>query len=87
MTIDPVEAWDLVGRAQAAGVALHVGHTYPYSRHANYLRAAIRQGDLGDLNLTAAMFASSVHQFYCSQMNPTNRPCPVDHSPLRTAAP
>ena len=64
MTIDPVEAWDLVGRAQAAGVALHVGHTYPYSRHANYLRTAIRQGDLGDLNLTAALFATSVHQFY-----------------------
>ena len=64
MTIDPVEAWDLVGRAHAAGVALHVGHTYPYSRHANYLRTAIRQGDLGDLNLTAALFATSVHQFY-----------------------
>jgi predicted dehydrogenase len=64
MTIDPWEAWDLVGRAKAAGVALHVGHTYPYSRHATCLRAAIRRGDLGRLNLTTALFSSSVHQFY-----------------------
>ena len=64
MTIDPGQAWDLVWRAQAAGVALHVGHTYPYSRHANYLRTAIGRGDLGDLNLTTALFSSSVHQFY-----------------------
>ena len=64
MTIDPREAWDLVDRAKAAGVALHVGFTYPYSRHAICLRAAIRRGDLGELNLTTALFSSSVHQFY-----------------------
>jgi predicted dehydrogenase len=69
MTIDAKEAWDLVGRAKAAGVALHVGHTYPYSRHANSLRAAIRSGDLGQLNLTTALFSSSVHQFYSGDVD------------------
>ena len=64
MTIASDQAWDLVTRAKAAGVSLHVGHTYPYSRHAGYLRAAVRQGDLGELNLTTALFSSSVHQFY-----------------------
>jgi predicted dehydrogenase len=64
MTIDRRQAWDLVDRANAGSVALHVGHTYPYSRHAGYLRGAIRGGDLGELNLSTALFSSSVHQFY-----------------------
>jgi predicted dehydrogenase len=69
MTLDANEAWDLVARAKAANVPLHVGHTYPYSRHAAYLRAAIRRGDLGELNLTTALFSSSVHQFYSGDVD------------------
>jgi predicted dehydrogenase len=64
MTIVPEQAWDLVRRARTAGVALHVGHTYPYTRHAGLLRDTIAAGDLGELNLVTALFASSVHQFY-----------------------
>jgi predicted dehydrogenase len=68
MTIDAEEAWELVRRAATAGVALHVGHTYPYSTHAAWLRDMIRRGDFGALNLVTALFSSSVHQFYSGEV-------------------
>jgi predicted dehydrogenase len=64
MTTDPSQAWDLVLRAAAAGVALHVGHTYPYARNVQRLRQVIQAGDLGELNLITGLFSSSVHQLY-----------------------
>ncbi len=64
MTLDPAQAWDLVQRAREKGARLHVGYTYPYSRHAQQLRAAIDGDELGDLTLVCALFSTSVHDLY-----------------------
>jgi predicted dehydrogenase len=64
MTLDPAQAWDLVRRAREKGARLHVGYTYPYSRHAQQLRAAIDGGELGELSLVSALFSTSVHDLY-----------------------
>ena len=64
MTIDPNEAWDLVARAKASGVHLHVGYTHPYSSVAGHLRKHLLEGDLGDLLCVSGLFATAVEPLY-----------------------
>ncbi len=64
MTLEPAQAWDLVRRAREKGARLHVGYTYPYSRHAQLLRSALDSGELGELALAAVLFSTSVNDLY-----------------------
>lgn len=66
MVLDPVEGWDLVARAERSGAALHVGYTFPYSDHADRLRGAVTGGELGELHLVSALFASAVRELYAA---------------------
>lgn len=64
MTINPHEAWDLVRRAEARGVHLQVGHTFPHDPLVGHLREAYLDGDLGEPVSVAALFATAVAPFY-----------------------
>lgn len=64
MVIEPAHARELVAIAKERGRNLHVGYPYPYTRHARALRAAIQQGELGEMLLVTSLFATQPHQLY-----------------------
>jgi predicted dehydrogenase len=64
MVLRSDHAFDLVDRAEAAGLQLTVGYTYQHTRAAERLRAAIQGGEIGELLLVSGLFASMVHEYY-----------------------
>ncbi len=64
------DAWDLVARADERGLVLMVGYTYQFTSTAQRLRSAVAEGLLGDLYAIAAIFTSSVRQFYRGEWEP-----------------
>ena len=62
MTLDPCQAWDLVGRARAHGANLHVGYPFLHSPHVIRLRELIAAGDLGQIVLGTGLFATGVQR-------------------------
>jgi predicted dehydrogenase len=62
MTVDPVQAWDLVERAERSGSRLHVGYTFVHSPLAMELRNRIRSGEIGDVVLSTTLFATAIQR-------------------------
>lgn len=58
------DAWDLVARSDDQGVHLMVGYTHLFTSTAQELRSVVASGWLGELIAVAAIFTSSVEQFY-----------------------
>lgn len=64
LTVDPVEAWDLVRRARASGARFHVGHTFPYHPAVQASRAGVRAGEIGAPVLATGVFSTAVAGLY-----------------------
>ena len=73
MTLSAQHAWDLVRRAQEKGVRITVGYEHQHTRHAARARELVRSGELGPLELVAALCATSVQQLYRG-VQPDGRP-------------
>lgn len=58
LTTSAKEAWDLVSRAESAGLHLAAGYTYQHTRTAAFVRQAVQE-EIGDLVCVAAEFASA----------------------------
>lgn len=63
MTLTADEAWDLVRIARDRGVHLTVGYPWNYTRHAREAREAVRNGEIGDIQLVSGLFASMVIEY------------------------
>lgn len=64
MVLDPLEALSLVDLADRSGRRLHVGYPYPHGQLPRRLRAAIANGDMGDLQLVTSVFATPAGVLY-----------------------
>jgi predicted dehydrogenase len=64
MVIEPDLGFDLVDLAAREGRRLHVGYPYPHSQHALRARAAVANGDIGEVQLIASMFATLAGVLY-----------------------
>lgn len=63
MVLTSEHAWDLVRTANTRGLHLMVGYTYHYTRAAQRLRAAIEDGELGEIQLVSGLFSSMVEEY------------------------
>ena len=63
MTLTSADAWDLVHRAETAGLHLMVGTTFQYTRVARRCHDALRGGEIGELLHVTGYFASMVESF------------------------
>lgn len=63
MTLAAADAWDLVDRADAAGLHLVVGYTFQFTEHAAVAREIVQSGRLGSVNLVNGQFSSMVQQY------------------------
>ncbi|HET7567855.1 MAG TPA: Gfo/Idh/MocA family oxidoreductase [Gaiellaceae bacterium] len=64
MTLASADAWDLVERAERAGLQLTVGYTFQYTRAAQRLKRLFDEGTLGELLAVSGIFASIVEAYY-----------------------
>jgi predicted dehydrogenase len=64
MTLDPAEAWDLVDRARAARRHLLVANGYQYLPQVDVLRAAIRDGAIGEIETAQVTFISATRNVF-----------------------
>lgn len=64
MTLDPVQAWDLVDRARAKGVHLLLVNGYQYLPHLPALRAKIRDGVIGPIEHAMVSFISATRDVF-----------------------
>jgi predicted dehydrogenase len=64
MTLRSEDAFDLVDRAEAAGLRLTVGLTYQHTRAAQRLHAAVQHGEIGEIMLVSGLYASMVEEYY-----------------------
>jgi predicted dehydrogenase len=64
MVLRGVEAWDLVRRSKENGLHLVVGYTYQFTRLAERARKAVREGEIGRMQLVSVLFASMVESYY-----------------------
>lgn len=69
MTIEPDEAWKLVGLAEASGARLHVGYPVLHSKQASLLRRFIQDGELGEVVMFDALYATAVQSFYLGDLS------------------
>ncbi|SDO67508.1 Predicted dehydrogenase [Nakamurella panacisegetis] len=69
MTLDPVQAWDLVRRAERTGARLHVGYPFLHSPHLTRLRAVLAGGQLGAPVLSQGLFATGVHRLLAGDVS------------------
>jgi predicted dehydrogenase len=64
MTLNPVEAWDLVDRARTRGVQLLLVNGYQYLPHLPDIRAAIRAGAIGPIEHAMVSFISATRDVF-----------------------
>jgi len=64
MTLESVHAWDLVRRAEAAGVPLVVSYPFNFTRAVDHARRLVEAGRIGDVQLTTALFATPRTHLY-----------------------
>ncbi len=74
MVIQPEHARELVEIARANGSNLHVGYPYPYTRHSQLLREAVRRGELGEILFATSLFATQPHNLYLGDVKKTDEP-------------
>lgn len=67
MTLRSEHAYDLVQRSDAAGLHLMIGYTYQHTRAAQMLRAAIQNGEIGELLLVSGLYSSMVEEYYAGR--------------------
>jgi predicted dehydrogenase len=58
------EAWDLVERAERAGVTLMVGYTFQLTESAAVAQRVIADGEAGELRLVSGIYASAMAHLY-----------------------
>lgn len=63
LVLTAAHAWDLVRRAETAGLHLTVGYTYQHTRAAAAVRDAISSGAIGEVIHIAGLFASMVQSY------------------------
>lgn len=63
MTLDPAQAWDLVDRAERAGLAFVVGYPFHFAAHVAKARAYVRT-EVGDLSLVSLLYTSPRAHLY-----------------------
>lgn len=63
-TLAGADARALVALAEARGLHLVVGYTYQFTRHAARARAAVQGGEIGEVAMVSALFASMVEAYY-----------------------
>ena len=63
MTLTAADAWDLVARAERAGLHLMVGYTWQFTRHAQAAREIVQAGTLGELQMVSGIFTSWVESY------------------------
>lgn len=64
LTLDPAEAWDLVGIARDRGLSLLVANGYQYLPHVDALRMRIADGLLGEVEHVMASFISATRDVF-----------------------
>ena len=64
MTLRAVDAWDLVDRADRAGLHVVIGYTHQFTSSSIRAREIVSSGMLGELYLVTAVFASMVESYY-----------------------
>ncbi len=64
LALTPVDAYDLVARARAAGRELIVGYPYHYVPQLQELRRRLAAGVIGRLEVVVGLFASIVRELY-----------------------
>lgn len=69
MTLDPLQAWDLVTRARRSDARLHVGYPFLHSPHVATMRKVLGGGELGALVLSHGLFATGVHRLLAGDVS------------------
>ncbi|MEX1125844.1 MAG: Gfo/Idh/MocA family oxidoreductase, partial [Acidimicrobiia bacterium] len=72
MVLTGEHAWDLVRRAEAQNLHLTVGYTFQHTSHARLAREWVARGEIGDLQLVSATYASVVEAFLRGQPDAYN---------------
>ncbi len=62
-TVRSADAHDLAARATAAGLHIVVGYTGQFGAGASAARAFVQAGELGEITLLSALFASSIEDY------------------------
>lgn len=68
MTLDPEEAWELVRIAKANELNLHMGYTFPHSKHVQEIRTLIAQGYIGKVRFATGLFTGNIAPLYRGQL-------------------
>ena len=64
MTLQPNQAWELVELAEKNKLNLHMGYTFPHSRHVQEIRALIAAGYIGKVRFATGLFTGNIAPLY-----------------------
>jgi predicted dehydrogenase len=74
MALNVLEAQSLVESARAAGVRLHVGYPFLYTRHVRRVRRAVEDGELGTVSFASGLFATQMREHFSPKTSATLSP-------------
>jgi len=69
MTLVPAEAWELVKLAYENSCNLHLGYTFPHSKHVQQVQEMVTHGQLGELEFGTALFTGNIAPLYDGLVN------------------
>lgn len=64
MTLVPSEAWELVRLAEENHLNLHMGYTFPHSKHVQEIRTLIASGYIGKVRFATGLFTGNIKPLY-----------------------
>jgi len=68
MTLDPVEAWDLVARAEQLGRHLLIANGFNYLPHLEKVRAWLAEGEIGAIEQVSCQFSSATRPVFSGEV-------------------
>ncbi len=74
MTIEPAEAWDLVARAERAGLHLGVALNPPFWAHCHRMKHALASKEMGELESAAMYWTGNAEYVFGKAPAPANLP-------------
>lgn len=69
MTLVPSEAWELVKLSYENSCNLHLGYTFPHSKHVQQVQEMVSKGELGELEFGTALFTGNIAPLYEGHVN------------------
>lgn len=69
MVIEVAEAEALVRASRRAGVRVHVGYPFLYTRHVQRLREVVLSGELGTISLATGLFATQMRELLAGHID------------------